>query len=604
MPLNQTVVPISDATQNASPSAAGSPEPSAVEIRAGLERILASRCFEQATRSSKFLRFVVEQTLAGQGERLKGYTIAIEVFGRPPDFDAQSDPLVRVEAGRLRRRLTEYYADEGRDDPVRIELPRGRYFVTCSYQSRDASTQPSAAVLLDPMPSEVPGEPESSRNRRRRRWRRIRALLVVAVLLAGFTVIVLQQFEVVRSVRDLPAAAAITTDADGKPPIVVMPLEDFGSGAGPGDLGAALTEEILLLLDRPEIFVVATELSSNAGGVSGAVPAGVGYILSGSVRETGGQVRITARLIRADTGTQIWSEAYDESLDALRLPADQRRVARRIAAVAEPYGPIFDVEVERVRALAADLLRTRDCEVKYYDYRRVLNGERHSEALACFELATTREPGNAEAWAGLSLLTTEAFAYGYAGGGVPASLDRSGEAARKAMDIDGANLHANMALTAVQFFGGADFRAAAERLLQAWPDNAEAQGTLGALFILSGETARGRVLVERALAATPQSPSGYHASTALAELREGRFDAALAAALQIDSPDWPLGHLVVAATAAFAGRADLAARARARLIELHPTIETSLPEVLQRWRVEPVLAEQLQRGFAAAASQR
>ena len=107
--------------------AAGSPEPSAVEVRAGLERILASRCFEQAARSSKFLRFVVEQTFAGQGERLKGYTIAIEVFGRPPDFDAQSDPLVRVEAGRLRRRLTEYYADEGRDDPVRIELPRGRY---------------------------------------------------------------------------------------------------------------------------------------------------------------------------------------------------------------------------------------------------------------------------------------------------------------------------------------------------------------------------------------------------------------------------------------------------------------------------------------------
>jgi hypothetical protein len=86
---------------------AGPTEPSAAEVRAGLERVLASRCFEQAARSSAFLRFVVEQTLAGQGDRLKGYTIAVEVFARPPDFDAQTDPLVRVEAGRLRRRLIE-----------------------------------------------------------------------------------------------------------------------------------------------------------------------------------------------------------------------------------------------------------------------------------------------------------------------------------------------------------------------------------------------------------------------------------------------------------------------------------------------------------------
>ena len=112
---------------------AGPTEPSPGEVRAALERVLASRCFEQAGRSSAFLRFVVEQTLAGQGDRLKGYTIAVEVFERPPDFDAQTDPLVRVEAGRLRRRLIEYYADEGRADPVRLDLPRGSYSVVSTY---------------------------------------------------------------------------------------------------------------------------------------------------------------------------------------------------------------------------------------------------------------------------------------------------------------------------------------------------------------------------------------------------------------------------------------------------------------------------------------
>ena len=160
-------------------------EPGAGEIRAQLERILASRCFEQAARSSSFLRFVVEQTLAGHGERLKGYTIAVEVFGRPADFDAQSDPLVRVEAGRLRRRLIEYYADEGRHDPVRLELPRGSYSVVATYHPATPAA-PAAVVRLEPTPGERRAENDAARNRRR--WRRIRSVLVASVILAGLGV--------------------------------------------------------------------------------------------------------------------------------------------------------------------------------------------------------------------------------------------------------------------------------------------------------------------------------------------------------------------------------------------------------------------------------
>ena len=125
--------------------------PTAAEIREQLERILGSQCFEQAGRSSKFLRFSAEQALAGVGERLKGYTIAVEVFGRPADFDAQNDPLVRVEAGRLRRRLAEYYAGEGKRDELRVDLPRGGYAVVWSYLSaaeppRGKSTRSSSRL--------------------------------------------------------------------------------------------------------------------------------------------------------------------------------------------------------------------------------------------------------------------------------------------------------------------------------------------------------------------------------------------------------------------------------------------------------------------------
>jgi hypothetical protein len=120
------------------------------------------------------------------------------------------------------------------------------------------------------------------------------------------------------------------------------------------------------------------------------------------------------------------------------------------------------------------------------------------------------------------------------------------------------------------------------------------------LFVLTGKD-RGRELVASAIEWTPDAPSGYYASSSLAALRERRYDDALAFALRIDAPDWPLGNLIVAAAAAHGGRADLAARARKRLLELDPTMATSLPDVLRRWRLEPVLAGEVERGFAAAS---
>ncbi|MCC7410132.1 MAG: hypothetical protein IT495_00650 [Gammaproteobacteria bacterium] len=96
-------------------------------IRQQLERVLASSVFAHASRQSRFLRFVVEETLAGRDDRLKGYTIGVEVFDRDAGFDPSTDSIVRVEAGRLRAKLREYYETEGRGDSIRIELPKGGY---------------------------------------------------------------------------------------------------------------------------------------------------------------------------------------------------------------------------------------------------------------------------------------------------------------------------------------------------------------------------------------------------------------------------------------------------------------------------------------------
>ena len=115
-----------------------SPVPDPVAIRATLDRIVASRPFNTSPMLTRFLRFVVESTLAGRGERLKGYTIGVEALGRNASFNPQIDPIVRVEAIRLRTALARYYSGAGADDPVVIEMPRGHYRVHFRWSRRSA----------------------------------------------------------------------------------------------------------------------------------------------------------------------------------------------------------------------------------------------------------------------------------------------------------------------------------------------------------------------------------------------------------------------------------------------------------------------------------
>jgi Tol biopolymer transport system component len=96
-------------------------------IRAQVEKILASEHFLRAESLSRLLRFTVEQTLQGRGDDLKEYCLGVEVFSRGDSFDPRTDPIVRVQAGKLRTRLTKYYAKQGRKDVVVVEFPKGRY---------------------------------------------------------------------------------------------------------------------------------------------------------------------------------------------------------------------------------------------------------------------------------------------------------------------------------------------------------------------------------------------------------------------------------------------------------------------------------------------
>src|SRR5450756_2896114 len=96
-------------------------------VRQELGRVLLSKTFRQVNRLPRFLTFIVEETLAGRGDLLKEYPVGVEVFGKDSDFDPRMDPIVRVQARRLRMRLASYYLQEGQFNDLIIELPKGGY---------------------------------------------------------------------------------------------------------------------------------------------------------------------------------------------------------------------------------------------------------------------------------------------------------------------------------------------------------------------------------------------------------------------------------------------------------------------------------------------
>ena len=143
------------------------PRPAADEVRAALERILASEPFRPSAQLRVFLRYVVETTLRGEADRIRAFTIAVEAFGRDKDFNPQGDPIVRVEAARLRRAIEQYYAGPGADDTVEILVPRGGYVPQFRYRGR--AVQPPAApevATVAPAPRQPRARAAAGRSRR------------------------------------------------------------------------------------------------------------------------------------------------------------------------------------------------------------------------------------------------------------------------------------------------------------------------------------------------------------------------------------------------------------------------------------------------------
>jgi len=269
------------------------------EVRAQIERILRSQTLSGSDQLKRLLRLVVERTLSGQPELLKEYNLGLDVFQRPPDYDPKVDPIVRVQAGRLRSKLGEYYATEGAHDLVVIQIPKGAYAPVFGARNVAAPTQ-------------------DRKSRRQRVWLATAGLAV----LVGILVVAWATNRV---------AVPVGTDRS----VAVLPLQDFtdsSRGHIADQVAEILTTELaknkqLRILSRTTANTY-RETASSLPEIARAL--GVRWVVEGGVGVQGSRAYVKLRAIDGLTDRKVWADVFDCDLSG--LVAANARAADSIAA--------------------------------------------------------------------------------------------------------------------------------------------------------------------------------------------------------------------------------------------------------------------------------
>jgi adenylate cyclase len=491
------------------------PQPDA--IRNQLDRIFQSDDFRASGKQRSFLGFVVDEALAGRSSDLKGYTIAVSVYGRPEQFDPQVDPIVRVEAGRLRRALDHYYLTAGKRDPIRIAIPKGSYVPTFSAVT-EASTANKALTA----------EPDYS---------------------------------------------APTTE----PSIAVLPLTNLTGDREQDYFVDGLTEELTAEIMRYQDFqVIASQSTMQLKGKNIDLKEigrdlGVQFLLKGSVRKDSKTVKVAIQLLNTSTAQQIWGESYKRNFTAADLIAVQEEIAREIiGVVSDQYGLINRTLSRESRKKAPADMKAYDAVLRFYQYETELTPAAFKKALSAIEHATEIEPEYGLAWAMLGHLHADNHALGFSE--IEDSLTKALAFAQKGVSLAPNNQFARDALTLVYFHQGNKdlFLQHAEETISLNPNAPYIVGVAGWHMSLFGEWNRGLALLEKGIELNPYHPTWFHLALFIYHYHCGEYEKAYAEALKFNFPDLYLDPLMRALALNGLGRTDEAGAAINQLLKLVP----------------------------------
>lgn len=491
----------------------------AEDVRTELERILSSPEFKGKSMLQGFLRFIVEETLGGRAHQIKGYTIATQVFARKEDFDPLRDPIVRIQAGRLRRTLERYYQTPGKDDPVRIEVPLGSYVPIIH--------PPSGAEQGRRAPPPAP-------------WNQGPAL---------------------------PQG----------PSIAVMPLINLTGDPGQEYFADGLTEELTNEIARyQDLRVVSCRSAMRRKGTDvGArelgLDLGVRFVLEGSVRRETDSVKIGVRLVDTTTRMQLWGEQYRRELKPDSLIALQEEISRRVAAsVGSEYGTIFQTLSRESRNKPPEALEAYEALLRFYHYIAVFTPACFADTLRAVEKALASDPACGLLWSLLAVLYDTNHALELCPAETP--MEKALAFAQKGAALEPQNQLVRAALANVYFHNSEkdSFFIEAEKALAINPNAPAIAGYLGWMLALYGDWEHGLALLQKGMDLNPLYPGWYHLAPYCHCYLHGHYEAAYHHARQLRMPQLFWDPLSRAAALGQLTRLEEAHSALAELLQLKP----------------------------------
>lgn len=503
-------------------------------IREQVDRILTSDAFAQSQRRQSFLSYIVTEMLAGRGERLKAYSVAIDVFDREKSFDSAANPLVRIEASRLRDKLRAYYAREGAHDTVRIDLPKGSYAPLIEFREAASFNPPPANDALP----------------------------------------------------DAEAAAATApahaTSISAMPSIAVLPFVNMSAERADDYLSDAITENIITALSRFRDLAVAASHSVFSYKSKGrrlpeiARELGVRFVLEGSVQKSKDRVTITAQLIDGGTGSHLWAERFDRSYGDLLAVLDE--VTEHIVGrLGSPYsGRVGKAWRGQAGSCPPRKLQAYDHFLAgldiFDDWAPGCMPKARAHLLKAIEL----DPSFGKAYAKIAFSYTIDAWLGWSEDAAQ-SLAEADKYATLAITRDDDEAWGHWAIGYYSLFVRQHDRAIAgyQRALQLNPNDPDIMNDFGLCLSLCGRSSDAVAAVHKAMQLNPHFPDWWLTAVGQVYFDARLYKEAIAALERAQTVDMTVNHLYLAASHAAVGDIPRAEAWTARARALDPNVTLS-----------------------------
>ncbi|MCS0503048.1 tetratricopeptide repeat protein [Ancylobacter mangrovi] len=601
------------------------------QVRRALASVLDSEELSSSPQLSNILRFVVEATLEGRRDAIKGYTIAVEALGRDASFDPQADPIVRVEATRLRRALERYYAGAGANDEIEIVVPRGSYVPQFTPRrpsdagvgvpvpgTAEPATQPAGPDEGDPVVL-VPADAG-------RRWS-LRGfvagalVLLVAVVLAGIAIETVEPVAWRALVSSIALRPIERANRLGMPMVEVRPFDSTGGAPLPpseitrsagvvtsGEFTARAIEvrvrdalarfDMLDVLASPEVHPV---VSCGSAGVSPYSAFALGGLVE---NHEDGSMSVLLRLSDLCDGTIVWSREFDSLKPGGDPSATEVALVRDImAAIAEPYGVIQARARARVTASGGpDKAGPYGCVLDAYSYWRSYLPAEHRRARQCLERSVAADSTFALGYALLAELDLDEIRTGVEPRSDQPVLDRALAAAEQAVELEPTSAFAQRVLMDVHFFRGERSAAIAsgQTSLALNPYDMDVLADFAGRLIAFGEVERGEKMLASATQAAPGMPPWVDFYRVIAAYLRGDAPGAASAADQLMGDGYAPGLLARALASNMAGEREAAQSDLRKLVEIAPAWRTEPRLMIERFFPDPSVALRVANDLADA----